>query len=675
MGFFLLDQLMRVGGVLAQEAEHAAEPIVLNYIWLLPALPLLAFLINGFFGRMLGRPSKPGGDPPKTAGIIASLLVGLSFVMSVLVLFDVMNRPHDAGAFEYSLYTWIPSGDLHIEVAFLVDQLSAIMLLVVTSVATLVHIYSLAYMGEDKDFARFFTYLPLFVFSMLILVLGNNLLLLFVGWEAVGLCSFLLIGFWFTKKSASDAAKKAFIVNRIGDFGFALGIMMLFVNFFEAAGDLRYTSIFEAVESEPMRLGNLTIVCILLFMGAMGKSAQFPLHVWLPDAMEGPTPVSALIHAATMVTAGVYMVARLNPIFSLAPDALLIVAIIGATTAVLGSTIALANNDIKRVVAYSTVSQLGYMFAGLGVGAWASAIFHLMTHAFFKGLLFLGSGSVIHGMHGEQDIRKMGQLKNKMPITFWTFLVASLANAGVIPFAGFWSKDEIIGNALLRGNWIVGSLLMASAFLTALYMFRLVFVVFFGKNNVPKDVHPHESKPLMTIPLIILAIAAALIGFVGVPPDAGAFHYFIEPVFEPALLRGAHIAAGFTQPVMLIMLISTLTAIAGIFTAWLLYFRPSGLPDALAKNVSWLYNALLNKWYFDELYHKVFVDGGKALAYAFWRFDQRVVDGVVNGMAGLVNFTGGRLRKVQTGFVQGYALAIGLGLLGLITYLWIILPR
>ncbi|HYO51071.1 MAG TPA: proton-conducting transporter membrane subunit, partial [Chloroflexia bacterium] len=272
-------------------------------------------------------------------------------------------------------------------------------------------------------------------------------------------------------------------------------------------------------------------------------------------------------------------------------------------------------------------------------------------------------------------IRKMGQLKNKMPITFWTFLVASLANAGVIPFAGFWSKDEIIGNALLRGNWIVGSLLMASAFLTALYMFRLVFVVFFGKNNVPKDVHPHESKPLMTIPLIILAIAAALAGLVGIPPDAGAFHHFIEPVFEPALEHGAHITAGFTQPTMLIMLISTLTAIAGIFMAWLLYYRPSGLPEALAKNVPWLYNALLNKWYFDELYHKVFVDGGKALAYAFWRFDQKVVDGMVNGMAGLVNFTGGRLRKVQTGFVQGYALAIGLGLLGLITYLWIILPR
>ncbi len=638
---------------------------VRDYIWVLLALPLAAFIINGVFGRRLG----------KATGPIACVLVGLAFVMAVAVFFQVQAHPRDT--YQFTLYTWIPSGDFHVDIAFLIDPLTAIMLLVVLSVGTLVHIYSVGYMEDDADFARFFTYLPFFVFSMLILVLANNFLLLFVGWEAVGLSSYLLIGFWFYKKSANDAAKKAFIVNRIGDFGFALGIMMLFVNFSNLSSDLKYTDIFAAAANQPMVLGNMTVICLLLFTGAMGKSAQFPLHVWLPDAMEGPTPVSALIHAATMVTAGIYLVARANPLFSLAPDALAVVAIIGTTTAVLGASIALVNNDIKRVVAYSTVSQLGYMMAGLGVGAWASAIFHLMTHAFFKGLLFLGAGSVIHGMHGEQDMRKMGQLRNKMPVTYITFLIASLANAGVIPFAGFWSKDEIIGNSFLRNHWVVGSMLMGAAFLTALYMFRLVFLVFFGKNNVPKDVHPHESGKAMAIPLVLLAIPAALIGFVGVPPDDGIFQRFIEPVFAPAIERaqGVAPAIGFTGPTMLIMLISTLTAIAGIFTAFMLYYRANPLPGVIARGVPGLYNALLNKWYFDELYNRTLVDGGKALAYGFWRFDQRVIDGLVNGVAGFVRGSGGRLRRVQTGFVQGYALAIGLGLLGLITYLWVILPK
>ncbi len=638
---------------------------VRDYIWVLLALPLAAFIINGVFGRRLG----------KATGPIACVLVGLAFVMAVAVFFQVQAHPLDT--YQFTLYTWIPSGDFRVDIAFLIDPLTAIMLLVVLSVGTLVHIYSVGYMEEDADFARFFTYLPLFVFSMLILVLANNFLLLFVGWEAVGLSSYLLIGFWFYKKSANDAAKKAFIVNRIGDFGFALGIMMLFVNFSNLSSDLKYTDIFAAAANQPMILGNMTIVCLLLFTGAMGKSAQFPLHVWLPDAMEGPTPVSALIHAATMVTAGIYLVARANPLFSLAPDALAVVAIIGTTTAVLGASIALVNNDIKRVVAYSTVSQLGYMMAGLGVGAWASAIFHLMTHAFFKGLLFLGAGSVIHGVHGEQDMRKMGQLRNKMPVTYITFLIASLANAGVIPFAGFWSKDEIIGNSFLRNHWVVGSMLMGAAFLTALYMFRLVFLVFFGKNNVPKEVHPHESGKAMAIPLVLLAIPAALIGFVGVPPDNGIFQRFIEPVFAPAIERaqGLPPAVGFTGPTLLIMLISTLTAIAGIFTAFMLYYKANPLPGVIARGVPWLYNALLNKWYFDELYNRTLVDGGKALAYSFWRFDQKVVDGVVNGVASLVRGSGGKLRRVQTGFVQGYALAIGLGLLGLITYLWVILPK
>jgi NADH-quinone oxidoreductase subunit L len=655
------------------------EPFILNYIWIVPLLPLVAFLINGFFGRRLG----------KTAGWIATIMVALAFLVAVWAFVEVSQR--NGVPFEYDLYTWIPSGDFRVDIAFLIDPLTVVMLMVVLGVGSLVHLYSNTYMGDDPDIARFFTFLPLFVFSMLLLVMSNNMLLLFVGWEAVGLCSYLLIGFWFQKKSASDAAKKAFIVNRIGDFGFGLGIMMLFVNFSNLNPDLKYTDLFQAAANQPMILGNMTVICILLFMGAMGKSAQFPLHVWLPDAMEGPTPVSALIHAATMVTAGVYMVARLNPLFSLAPDALLVIAIIGTTTAVLGSTIALAQTDIKRVVAYSTVSQLGYMFAGLGVGAWVSAIFHLVTHAFFKGLLFLGSGSVIHALHeggihdqnASQDIRNMGQLRKRLPVTYWTFLAGSLANAGVIPLAGFWSKDEIIGNAIQRGNWVVGSLLMASAFLTALYMFRLVFIVFFGKDNTPKDVAEKlvkdriESKmPLMTITLVLLAIPAVVLGlFIGIPPDSGAIHDFLSPVFATAVGRGSEIAAGWTDSTLLILLISTMVAIGGIFTAFLFYYGENPLPAALARNVRWLYEALLHKWYFDEFYQTFIVDGGKALAYAFWRFDQRVVDGAVNGVADFVRGTGRRFARLQTGFVQGYALAIGVGLLVLVTYLFIILPK
>jgi NADH-quinone oxidoreductase subunit L len=680
MHSFVLHNLM---SVVAQEGEHVAsvavpEPFILNYIWIVPLLPLLAFIINGLFGRRLG----------KAAGWIATALVALSFGVAVWVFIEVLQR--NGVPFQYDIFTWIVSGDFRVDAAFLIDPLTAVMLMVVLSVGSLVHLYSNGYMADDPDIARFFTYLPLFVFSMLLLVMGNNMLMLFVGWEAVGLCSYLLIGFWFAKKSASDAAKKAFIVNRIGDFGFTLGILMLFVNFSNLNPDLKYTDLFQAAASQPMILGNMTVICILLFMGAMGKSAQFPLHVWLPDAMEGPTPVSALIHAATMVTAGVYMVARLNPLFSLAPDALLIVAIIGTTTAVLGATIALAQTDIKRVVAYSTVSQLGYMFAGLGVGAWISAIFHLLTHAFFKGLLFLGSGSVIHALHeagihdqtASQDIRNMGQLKNKLPVTFWTFLLGSLANAGVIPLAGFWSKDEIIGNALLRSNWVVGSLLMASAFLTALYMFRLVFIVFFGKDNTPKGVGEKlvEEKierhmPLVTIPLVLLAIPTVIIGFVGVPPDGGAIHNFLHPVFATAIERGTEIAAGFTDQTILIMLISTMVALGGIFAAFLFYYKENPLPEALARNMPWLYGALLHKWYFDEFYQRVIVDGGKAVAYGLWRFDQRVIDGAVNGTANLVRGFGRRFGRLQTGFVQGYALAIGVGLLVLVTYLFIILPK
>jgi NADH-quinone oxidoreductase subunit L len=664
------------------------QDFFLNIVCVVLLLRLLASVIYLLFGRQLGA----------KAGWIATGLVFLAFLVAVGIFIDVLNRPGGA-PFEYSMYTWIPSGDFKVDIAFLVDPLTAVMLMVVLGVGSVVHLYSNGYMADDEradsGIARFFSYLPFFIFSMLILVLSNNLLLLFVGWEAVGLSSYLLIGFWYNKKTASDAAKKAFIVNRIGDFGFELGIMLLFVNFSTLATDLRYTDIFAAAENmfqnnQPLLLGNMTVICLLLFMGAMGKSAQFPLHVWLPDAMEGPTPVSALIHAATMVTAGVYMVARLNPLFAMAPDALLVVAIIGTTTALLGATIALAQTDIKKVVAYSTVSQLGYMFAGLGVGAWVAAIFHLVTHAFFKGLLFLGSGSVIHGMHHagvhgtveSQDIRNMGQMRKRMPITFWTFLIASLANAGVIPLAGFWSKDEIIGGSILRGNWLVGSLLLAAAFLTALYMFRLVFVVFYGKDNLPKEAakvldgeRVERTMPLIWIPLVILAIPAAIAGFIGFPPDMGWIHDFLSPVFTFATEHGKEIEAGFSQQTTMILVISTMVAIGGIFVAWLAYYRQTDMPAALTKLLPGLYNALLRKWYFDEFYQRVIVDGSKAVAYGLWRFDQKVIDGTVNGVAGLMANWGGRLRRLQTGFVQGYALAIGVGLLVLVTYLFFILPK
>src|SRR5680860_1676837 len=482
-----------------------------DFLFLIPLLPLAAFCINFLLGRSMIRERAHWISIPAVLG---------SWIVSVLVLIDISNNNH---AISQRLFTWIPSGDFNVDVSLYADQLAAIMLMVVTTVGLLVHVYSVGYMHGDSGYYRFFSYLPLFVFSMLMLVLADNLLVLFVFWEAVGLCSYFLIGYYFRRRSAINAARKAFIVNRVGDLGFGLGIMLAYWTF----GTINFhgeEGLFEkAFNHEALGIagGTMTLIGILLFIGACGKSAQFPLHVWLPDAMEGPTPVSALIHAATMVTAGIYMVARSYTIFISSETAMLFVTVIGAFTAFMAATIALTQNDIKRIVAYSTLSQLGYMAFALGTGAWVAAIFHLMTHAFFKGLLFLGCGSVIHGMHEEQDMRYMGGLRKYMPITFWTFLIASLANAGVIPLAGFWSKDEIILGAWISDSSFgkVASIIgLASAFLTALYMFRLVFVVFFGKERFDTDhVHPHESGPWMTIPLVLLAIPSALIGFLGFP--------------------------------------------------------------------------------------------------------------------------------------------------------------
>jgi len=481
-----------------------------------------------------------------------------------------------------------------------------------------------------------------------------------------------------------EASKKAFIVNRIGDLGFTLGIFMIFVNF----GTLAFADVFNMAPTQVNNfvLGNMTITCLLLFMGAMGKSAQFPLHVWLPDAMAGPTPVSALIHAATMVTAGVYMVARCSPLFHLAPDAMYVVLIIGTTTALIGATIACCSTDLKQIVAYSTVSQLGYMFAGLGVGAWIPAIFHLFTHAFFKGGLFLGSGSVLHGMHDleaegkdGQDIRWMGGLARHMPITATTFIIFALANAGVLPFAGFWSKDEIITADItshsLAGQ-IAGGLLWLGTFMTGFYMFRLVFLVFFNKPRWdPAKVHPHESPLVMTIPLIILAGASTLVGFLDVPPDAGVFSQYLEPVFR-SVMNEAPVPGGGYAPeninqTLILQGISVLFALAGIGLAFLLYWRPNDLPRTVAENLRGLYRAVRMRWYFDELYDLVFVRGGKALANALWVFDARVIDGAVNGVAAFYGWAGRGLRRIQTGFVANYALAIVVGVFFLLGYVLI----
>jgi NADH-quinone oxidoreductase subunit L len=623
-----------------------------DFLFLIPLLPLAAFCINIVLGRSLIR---------EHAHLISIPAVLGSWIVSVLVLLDLNDNEH---AISQRLFTWIPSGDFNVEVSLYADQLTAIMLMVVTTVGLLVHVYSVGYMHGDPGYYRFFSYLPLFVFSMLMLVLADNLLVLFVFWEAVGLCSYFLIGYYFRRRSANNAAKKAFIVNRIGDLGFGLGIMLAYWTFGTISfhGD---TGLFESAfnhEALGIAGGTLTLIGILLFIGACGKSAQFPLHVWLPDAMEGPTPVSALIHAATMVTAGIYMVARSYTIFISSETAMLVVTVIGAFTAFMAATIALTQNDIKRVVAYSTLSQLGYMAFALGTGAWVAAIFHLMTHAFFKGLLFLGCGSVIHGMHEEQDIQKMGGLRKYMPITFWTFLIGSLANAGIIPLAGFWSKDEII-----LGSWISDSVIgkpvamvgIAAAFLTALYMFRLVFLVFFGKERFDVSrIHPHESGRWMAVPLVVLAVASVFAGFIGFPPEDGWFHHFLHHSFEFVEIH--HVTM--TQTVTFGVL-STVVAVGGIFVAYLTYLRGTISAEAMAERFPAVYIFLFRKWYFDELYGKVFVQPLSRFSVFLWKVvDVDVIDAAVNGVATGLSASSLRLRQVQTGLVANYALAIALGM-------------
>ena len=688
---------------------------MMQYLFLIPLLPALGFLINGVCG-LFSEKYRKREDIIHYVGCGAAI-ISCAIALGALADYMFFNHPAN-GIFEQDLFTWIPAGDFNVNIGFQLDQLSAVMLFVVTFVGMLIHIYSTGYMHGDDGYYRFFAYLNLFMFAMLLLILGNSFLLMFVGWEGVGLCSYLLIGFYIYKKSAGDAGKKAFVVNRIGDFGFILGIFCIYSVF----GTLDFTTVFSNVEAHKetllhatplFGLSLVTVLTLSLFVGATGKSAQLPLYVWLPDAMEGPTPVSALIHAATMVTAGVYMVARCNHLFELAPLSLAVVATVGAITAIFSASIGLVQNDIKKVLAYSTVSQLGFMFIGCGVGAYAAGIFHLMTHAFFKACLFLGSGSVIHAMSGEQDIRKMGALKGHMPRTYWTFLFATFAIAGIPPFAGFFSKDEILFKAFTTENPVLGDfryviwfLGACAALMTSFYMFRLVNLTFKGESRVSHEAahHLHESPINITLPLMVLGVLSLVGGLVGIPliPGANRFHEFLSPIFgggaheavagaAEAVAEGAHESMGLE---ITLMIVSVGIALAGMMLAKKLYITSPELPDKLTEKFRKMYTVLLNKYYVDEIYDASVVNPIKSVSRGLWRFDAKrvdgvvnftgyftlitshlsylwdtyVVDGLVNGVANLIKFFSSTGRKLQSGFLNTYAMIMLVGIFILVSF-------
>ena len=640
------------------------------YLWLIPILPLAGAAINGFFGRQSSK---------KAISAIALFFCGAAFVLALIIAakFSPASAPY-----YFDLAHWIRSGDFHADFSFYLDQLSLVMMLVVTGVGFLIHIYSVGYMWEDDGYYRFMSYLNLFMFFMLTLVLAKNYLLMFIGWEGVGLASYLLIGFWFVKDSAASAGKKAFIVNRIGDFGFLIALFLIIKHFHS----LDFTEVFNQVSKlsvESTGIGLLTAIGLLLMVGAAGKSAQIPLYVWLPDAMEGPTPVSALIHAATMVTAGVYMVARSHAIFERAPGALTVVAIVGTLTALFAATIGIAQTDIKKVLAYSTVSQLGYMFMACGVAAFSAGIFHLMTHAFFKGLLFLAAGSVIHGVGGEQDMRKMGGLRVYMPWTFLTMTIATFAIAGFPPFAGFFSKDEILWKAYSSeyGSSVFWLLGVITAFITSFYMFRLWFLTFFGDyrggppahdvKHQAADAHamhdkaaqhgpghgdPHESPWVMLGPLVILAILSFVGGWIGI---GGRFEHFLAPVFQggPELAKETAGETAAQGKETLLMLISVAAAVLGFLLSWTLYYRRPQLPARIAESLGGLYRAVANKYYVDELYALLFVnpviDGSTTI---LWHgVDQGVIDATVNNSADSARHVSDNIRHMQSGNLRSYA--------------------
>ena len=614
----------------------------IQLVWVIPGLPLAAFLINGLFGRRwLGH----------LTGWIATGAVGLSALLAIGVFVDVLRGVERSTVV---LYRWIGVGEFKIDVAAFIDPLSSVMLLVVTVVGTLIFVFANGYMAHDQGFPRFFTWFSLFVFAMLILVMADNCLLMFVGWEGVGLCSYLLIGYWFQNTAPQKAANKAFWMNRIGDWGYTIGMITIFLVF----GSLQFTEVFEKVGIATQ--ANLTLICLALFVGATGKSAQLPLYSWLPDAMEGPTPVSALIHAATMVTAGVYLVARSTPLFVAAGPALQVVAAIGALTAIFAATIALVQFDIKRVMAYSTVSQLGYMFLALGVGAPVAAIFHLATHAFFKALLFLGSGSVIHATGNEQDMRKMGGLRRKMPVTYWTMLIAGGALAALPPLAGFWSKDEIVGAAFVSGQTVLWAVGIITAVLTAFYVTRAMWLTFHGE---PRDHHlydhAHESPTVMTLPLILLAVGSATLGIlIGFPPDQGFIHSFLRPAVE---VEGVEHTAEIGT-ILALAAVSVAAGLLGIAVGFLMYARHRPDPAAVTRAAGPLYTLLVNKYFVDELYDNRILGLGRAFFGVLWAFDVHVIDGIANGIGRLASIGGGGARRLQTGVVGNYALTVVVGL-------------
>jgi NADH-quinone oxidoreductase subunit L len=659
------------------------NPIQTDFIRWIVFLPLLGAIINGLLGAKIQKSMGKGA-----IGIIACAPVVIAFGLSVWAFFILVGLEPEKRFLIDNLYRWIDLGSLKVDMAFMVDPLSAVMILIVTGIGGLIHIYATGYMHDDNAFWRFFAYLNLFTAAMLTLVLGDSLLLLFVGWEGVGLCSYALIGFWYTDHANARAGNKAFIVNRVGDFGFVLGMFLLFWSLdAQGHGTLTFRDMVKWAPSikEMMIWGMpvVTLATLFLFVGATGKSAQIPLFVWLPDAMAGPTPVSALIHAATMVTAGVYMTARMNVFFSMAPATLHVIAVIGVATALVAATIALTQYDIKKVLAYSTVSQLGYMFIGVGVGGYAAAVFHLMTHAFFKACLFLGSGSVIHAMHHEQDMRKMGGLKAWMPVTFITFFISVLAIAGFPPFAGFFSKDEILWLAASGHHWGIWFFALCGAGMTAFYMFRQLFMTFYGECRADHHTreHLHESPSVMTMPLVVLAAGAVLAGFIGLPAVLGGsqFAHWLEPVIHHEEHHGSHALEWG------LMALSVGVASLGAFVAYLMYRRESLSPEIFTNLAGGFFHRLFDrKWYVDEIYQVLFVNGSLLLAKVLSAFDAYIIDGIVNGSAsvtrfvswlnglfdayiidGIVNavanitfWAGNKFRRVQTGNINSYLYGI-----------------
>ncbi len=630
---------------------------MLEYVWLIPLLPLAGFIINGLGYKTL---------PKSVASIIGCSAIFASFCIVISLFWGITQAQIPITTIHF--YDFISVGDFNIPFSFLVDELSVLMMLIITGVGFLIHIYSAGYMHDDEGFNKFFAYLNLFIFFMLLLVLGSNYVIMFIGWEGVGLCSYLLIGFWFKNNAYNDAAKKAFIINRVGDLGFLLGMFLIAINF----GSLEFDKVFaiaKTLEPDVVGVTALTGITILLFIGATGKSAQLPLYTWLPDAMAGPTPVSALIHAATMVTAGIYMIARSNILFALSPVTMGIIAIIGIMTALFAATIGLFQNDIKKVLAYSTVSQLGYMFLALGVGSFTGALFHVMTHAFFKALLFLGAGSVIHGMSGEQDIRLMGGLKSKMPITFITFLIGTIAIAGIPPFAGFFSKDEILAKVfevspLLWGLGVLG------AFFTAFYMFRLLFLTFFGvfRGTHEQEHHLHESPISMTVPLIILSILSIVGGFFNVPSVLGGnsnLANYLKPIFEPGLNildSSGHLLSHETEYIL--MGLSVSIALIAIFAALYIYVIKKNVPSDDSVEKSFINKLVYNKYYVDEMYEAIIrkpIDAISVFSYSL--IEKSGIDKIVNGLGSATIGTSKYVRLMQTGITGTYILMMVVGLI------------